>query len=831
MSHLRRILRILVWCVIDLLIVGAIAFALLIVHLESELPDVSGLKDVQMQVPLQVYTADGKLIAEFAEKRRVPVPYNQIPTQLINAVLATEDQRFFEHQGVDFLGLARAGLQLVLTGTKSQGGSTITMQVARNFFLSPQKTYTRKLKEILLAMKIEKELSKQKILDLYLNKIYFGSRAYGVAAAAQVYYGKTLAQLTLPEMAMIAGLPKGPSMLNPINHPAAAKDRRDHVLQRMLDHGYITQAEYQQAIQAPIATTYHALPIDMDAPYVAEMVRNAMVSQFGAETAYNSGFKVYTTIDSKYQHEADAALRASLIAYDQRHGYRGPMKNWGPLPADLTTWQTQLTAIPVVNGLRPAVIVGVDTQSATAMLANGNKLPLSWDGLSWARRKAGDKYLAAKPKTASDVVKVGDVVYVDQQADGSWVLSQNPQIEGAIVALNPNDGAIVALTGGFDFYESKYNRVTQAKRQPGSSFKPFIYAAALAKGYTLATVINDAPIVITMPDGTVWRPQNSNKRFYGPTRLRVALIKSRNLVSIRLLQMIGISYTIKYLNNFGFDTKELPHAPSLALGTGVVTPLELATGYSVFANGGYRVMPYFIDHIVDTNGNIVYQAQPKIACESCMLANDPTQWDDPDVDTSKGVGVNPANVAPETINPQVAYMMTSAMKDVVQFGTAAQARSVGRQDLAGKTGTTNDTKDAWFAGFNSDLVAVSWVGYDQPRSIYEYGAQAALPMWMNFIQQALNGKPEHTMPEPSGLVIVRIDPNTGKLAAPWQKNTTFEIFRQNDVQQHQQNNNWVNPDAVTSDEGYTYSDESAQSGQEQDQNQDQDSSQPDSIIF
>ncbi|MFN7096321.1 MAG: transglycosylase domain-containing protein, partial [Gammaproteobacteria bacterium] len=382
MRHLRRILRIFVWCIIDLLIVGAIAFALLIVHLESELPDVSVLKDVQMQVPLQVFTSDGKLIAEFAEKRRIPVPYNQIPQQLINAVLATEDQRFFEHQGVDFLGLARAGIQLALTGTKSQGGSTITMQVARNFFLSPQKTYTRKIKEILLAMKIEKELNKQKILDLYLNQIYFGSRAYGVAAAAQVYYGKTLDQLTLPEMAMIAGLPKGPSMLNPISHPAAAKDRRDHVLQRMLEHGYITQAQYQQAIQAPITTTYHALPMDMDAPYIAEMVRNAMVSQFGAETAYNSGFKVYTTINSQQQHEADTALRQALLAYDQRHGYRGPLKNWGQPPADLTSWSKQLASIPAVNDLQPAAIISVTPQSATAILASGSQITLNWDALS-----------------------------------------------------------------------------------------------------------------------------------------------------------------------------------------------------------------------------------------------------------------------------------------------------------------------------------------------------------------------------------------------------------------------------------------------------------------
>ncbi|NNM60420.1 MAG: penicillin-binding protein 1A [Legionellales bacterium] len=848
MSHLRRILRIFVWCFIDIAIVAAIAFALVIVHLESELPDVSVLKDVQMQVPMQVYTADGKLISEFSDKRRIPVPYDQIPPQLINAVLATEDQRFFEHQGVDFLGLARAGLQLILTGTKSQGGSTITMQVARNFFLDPKKNYTRKFKEILLAMKIEQEFSKQKILDLYLNKIYFGSRAYGVAAAAQVYYGKTLNQLTLPEMAMIAGLPKGPSMLNPITNPSAAKDRRDHVLQRMLEHGYITQAEYNESINAPVATYYHVLPIDMDAPYVAEMVRNAMVSQFGAEHAYTAGFKVYTTVNSVYQHQADQALRSALLAYDQRHGYRGPVKQLGNPPADLSSWKAALNNLPVINSLQPAVILSVYPMSATAMLANGKNISLAWNGLSWARRKIGDKSLGAVPKTASNVVRVGDVVYVDpQQANGEWWLSQKPQIEGALVALNPNDGAILALAGGFDYDQSKYNRVTQAKRQPGSSFKPFIYAAALAKGYTLATVINDAPIVITMPDGVVWRPQNTDKRFYGPTRLRVALIKSRNLVSIRLLQMIGISYTVRYLSNFGFDPHGIPHAPSLALGTASLTPLEMATGYAVFANGGYRVMPYFIDHILDANDHVVYQAQPKIACESCLLANDPALWSSPDVDTSKGMGANPINVAPETINPQVAYMMTSAMKDVVQFGTASKARSMGRQDLAGKTGTTNDTKDAWFAGFNSDLVAVAWVGYDQPRATYEYGAQAALPMWMDFIQQALQGQPEHTMPEPSGLVTVRIDPNTGKLAAPWQKDTTYEIFRQGDINMRQNNDNWVNPDEETRDEGFTYRDESGlsssssqndpsnddsgSSSPQYEQTDEQGSSQPESTIF
>lgn len=796
---MRRILRILVWCVIDLAIVGAVIFALFVIHIESTLPDVSVLKDVHMQVPMQVYSTDGKLIAEFAEKRRIPVPYDQIPQPLIEAVLATEDQRFFEHQGVDFLGLSRAALQLILTGTKSQGGSTITMQVARNFFLDSRKTYTRKFKEVLLAMEIEKELDKQKILDLYLNQIYLGNRAYGVAAAAQVYYGKTLDQLTLAEMAMIAGLPKAPSMLNPITSPTAAKERRDHVLSRMLEHKYITQAQYEEAINAPIASTYHALPIDLEAPYIAEMVRNAMVSQFGVEKAYTDGYKVYTTVDSNLQKEADTSLGNGLMAYDARHGYRGPIKRFA-MPVDLVAWQKQLTMIPSIQNMQPAAIIDVQQNSATALFANGLQITIPWEGLSWARRKLGDKYVSSLPHSASDVVRKGDVVYLTQH-NQSWVLTQNPQIEGALIAMNPNNGAILALSGGFDFNESKYNRVTQARRQPGSSFKPFIYAAALAKGYTLATIINDAPIVITMPDGSVWRPQNTTKRFYGPTRLRVALVKSRNLVSIRLLQMIGISYTIRYISSFGFDPKQLPHAPSLALGTATVTPLEMATAYSVFANGGYKVMPYFIDRIEDVNGKTIYQAKPKVSCEQCITLNQPGTWVNPDVDNPE----YPPNSAPVAINPQVAYMMTSAMKDVVQFGTASQARSLDRQDLAGKTGTTNDTKDAWFAGFNSDLVTIVWVGFDQPRSIYEYGAKAALPIWMDFMGQALNGKPEHTMPEPPGLIIVRIDPNTGKIAPPWQKDSTFEIFREDEMQTHYVQDNWVNPDQITNDEGFTYS--------------------------
>lgn len=810
MDHLRKILRIFIWCIIDIVILAVIAAAILIIHIESELPNVSVLKDVQMQVPLRIYTNDGKLLAEYGEKRRIPVPYEQIPPQLVNAVLATEDQRFFEHPGVDFRGLMRAAVQLVTTGTKSQGGSTITMQVARNFFLSPQKTYTRKLKEILLAMKIEQALSKQKILDLYLNKIYFGNRAYGVAAAAQVYYGKSLDQLTIPEMAMIAGLPKAPSGLNPITHPEAALDRRNHVLARMLEHNCIDQKTFDVAVATPETAKYHDLAVDDQAPFVAEMVRNAMVNQFGAEQAYTAGYSVYTTIDPDLQRKANIAVTDALLDYEHRHGYRGAVKNLGSFsPSKKTAWLNSLDNIPSQGSLLSGAVTSLTNDSANVLLANGNTITINWDGMKWARKPVGSHYLGSQPQSASNIMRVGDVIYVRQLANGQWELDQLPRVEGALVAIKPDNGAIVALNGGFDYYRSKFNRITQAKRQPGSSFKPFVYAAALDKGFTLATVINDAPITVDMPDGSTWQPQNSNKKFYGPTRLRVALSKSRNLVSVRLLQLIGIDYTVKYLQRFGFQKQDIPPTLSLALGTASVTPLELASGYCVFANGGYQVKPYFIDHITDADNNVIYQAKPEVACEKCIAASEQKSWNNPDAQAGDTEALNesvPDNIAPLVISPQIAYLITSAMQDVIRQGTGKLALQMQRSDIAGKTGTTNDQKDAWFAGYNSDLVAVAWLGYDQPRSLYEYGAVAALPMWIDFMSHALQGKPEHTMPEPPGLVTVRINPNSGYPAGPHDNSNVFETFRAGDSHDNpeQPANDWHNPDESDSDINSNY---------------------------
>lgn len=765
MNHLRQILRLIAWCIIDLVIVAALAIGLLIIHIESELPDVSVLKNVEMQVPLRVYTSDHKLIAEYGEKRRFPVPYDQIPPQLIHAVLATEDQRFFEHPGFDFWGLARATVQLALTGTKSQGGSTITMQVARNFFLSPKKTYTRKLKEILLAMKIEQAFSKEKILDLYLNKIYFGDRAYGVAAAAQAYFGKDLSQLTVPEMAMIAGLPKAPSMLNPSLHPVAAKDRRDHVLLRMYEQKYITEDEYKQYLATPLVTVPYNAPIEMQAPYIAEMVRNAMVAQFGAENTYTKGYQVTTTIDSQLQTLANTSLDDALLAYDQRHGYRGPVRDLSLTMPDPSTWASALTDMSTIGPLVPAVVTGQTAQSLSLTFADGTVVPVTWDNISWARKQLGDSFLGPKINSTYDILKRGDVVYTRQLPSGDWQLAQVPEVEGSFVALNPQDGAILALDGGFSFNQSKFNRTIQAQRQPGSSFKPFIYAAGLARGFTMATTINDSPFEVTLPDGTVWAPQNTEKGQYkGPTRLRVALAKSMNVVSIKLLQMTGVHYTIQYLKNFGFPVADIPPNLSMALGTINLTPLELATGYVVFANGGYQVKPYFIEQVVDGQGKVTYQAAPEQACEACITAAPGDTWADPDAPPSQNQAAIPLpkNLAPSTVTPEIAYLITSALQDTIKYGTAQKAKVLNRSDLAGKTGTTNDAKDAWFAGFNSDVLAVAWVGFDQPRSLHEYGAVAALPMWVEFMQGALDGKPLHTMPEPPGLVTMPIDPKTGE---------------------------------------------------------------------
>lgn len=727
-------------------ILGMFVLGICFIILESRLPDVETLKNVQFQTPLRIYTHDGKLIGEYGEKRRIPVTLDQVPKQLIQAVLATEDQRFFEHAGVDIYGLLRAGWSLIATGNKSQGGSTITMQVARNFFLSRKKTFSRKFNEILLAIKIERELSKHKILELYLNKIYFGNRAYGVAAAAYVYYGKSLDKLNLSQLAMIAGLPKAPSAHNPIKNPPAALKRRNHVLRRMYEVDYITLQQYQLASRAPVTATYHGAKSKLHAPYVAEMVRHALVDHYGND-AYTKGFQIYTGIDSTLQLAANKAVRDALLAYDQRHGYRGPEDSFGIFTGDLDSWQKRLSKISDVNKLEPAIVISVQENSLTVMRKNGELITIPSAGLSWVKKQLKNKSL----------IEIGDVIRINQLKD-YWQLAQIPQVEGALVSLDPKDGTIKALVGGFNFRRSNFNRVVQATRQPGSSFKPFIYSAALAKGYTLASIINDAPIVLDDPgENALWRPQNDTKRFYGPTRLRIGLIRSRNLVSVRLLENINVPYAVQYVSRFGFDPKHLPKTLSLALGSALVTPLEMAAGYAVFANLGHRVTPYLIQRIANPYDHTIYQASPPTVCHDCP-ADDPT-------------------TAKQVITPQVSYLMNIAMQDVIKHGTGRGALVLKRNDLAGKTGTTNDQFDAWFSGYNADLVTTAWVGFDKPRSLLEYGAKAALPMWIDFMRSALKGKPHHSVAQPPGIVSVRINPKTGLLAKTGEPNSIFEYFR------------------------------------------------------
>lgn len=750
-----------IWALFSLALTVVLIVAVFYIYMEWQLPDVKTLRDLHLQVPLRIYTLDGKLISEFGAKRRIPVNLDQVPKLLINAVLATEDVRFYDHPGIDLVGMMRATKAVIVTGKRSQGASTITMQVARNFFLTRKKTYSRKINEILLALKIDRELSKDKILELYLNKIYFGNRAYGVAAAAKVYYGKLLNQLTLPQIAMIAGLPKAPSRNNPLQNPKAALRRRNHVLRRMYEVGFINQQKYLEAIKAPITAKYHPTTIQVQAPYVAEMVREAVINKYG-EYAYDRGLTVYTTLSSKLQEEANHSLRDGLIAYEERHGYRRSQENLGAF--DRATWIQALRKKPIIDGIYPAAVLGVGTTSIDVLLANGQVVVVPWSGLSWARPALDDGLVGPAPLRASDIVREGDVIEIIQNG-AKWSLTQIPKVQGALVALNPKDGALLALVGGFDYGRSNFNRVTQADRQSGSNFKPFLYSAALAKGYTLATMINDAPIVMSdSGENRLWRPMNDTRNFYGPTSIRIGLIKSRNLVSIRLLQKIGIPYAIHYLERFGFDPNTLPHSLSLALGTPSLSPLQIARGYSVFANGGFLINPYVISRIEDQSHHILYQANPMEACTSCL--------------TQKSLSfLKSTSVAPQVITAQNAYLVTQALYDAIQNGTGRGAKVLNRLDLAGKTGTTNNQVDAWFSGFNSNLEVTVWVGYDNMRSLHEYGAQAALPIWVKFMRVALQGQQVGMLPQPEGMVMVRIDPHTGLLASPNQPDGVFEIFR------------------------------------------------------
>lgn len=796
---LRFIFNLLLSC----LLLGVIAVVAISLYILPQLPDIETLRDVKMQVPLRIYSQDMSLIAEFGEKRRTPIDIENAPEQLVQAFLSAEDDRFFEHPGVDWQGILRAVVNLVKTGRKTQGGSTITMQVARNFFLSREKSYLRKLNEIFLSFKIERELSKDEILELYLNKIYLGQRAYGVGAAARVYYGNDISKLSLAQLAMIAGLPKAPSTTNPISNPERAMKRRNYVLKRMFELGYIDKAEFDKTSKQAITASLHSPDIEVEAPYVAEMVRKQLTEQYGEEV-YSAGFRVVTTIRDKNQAAANHALRQNLLEYDERHGYRGA-ESQHALGEDAgeKEWKRLLETYPIIASLYPALVVEVREQSASAYLTGIGLIDIEWEGLKWARRYVNENRREPAPKTATEILQPGDIVRVVEDDAGEWKLSQIPAVEGGLVSLQPDSGATLALVGGFDFNRSKFNRITQSSRQPGSCFKPFIYSAALEAGHTAASIINDAPVVFDDPGiEDIWRPENYSGKNYGLTRLREALIRSRNLISIRLLKDIGVSRTLKHVEKFGFDSKTLPKNLSLALGSGSMSPWTLAGAYAVLANGGFSIEPYFIDRIETYEQEVIFQAEPLLACYSCNLS-DPTVEETVQTDPSleqepseiselvtQGETPKPSEEGQDSPVEQPVYaerkidarniaIMHSITRDVITSGTGRRARVLQRSDLSGKTGTTNNQRDAWFAGFNPSIVAVSWVGFDdfQPLGESETGARAALPMWINYMRTALDDVPLKILERPPGLVNVRIDRESGKLARADQSNAIFELFR------------------------------------------------------
>jgi penicillin-binding protein 1A len=769
---------------------GVVMLTLVALILTPTLPALDDLSGAQLKVPMRVYTSDGQLIAEFGEEKRIPVRINEVPDLLIKSVLAAEDRSFFYHHGVDFAGILRAALHNLRTQSAGQGASTITMQVARNFFLSPEKTYSRKIKEILLAFKIERELSKEQILELYFNKIFLGHRAYGFAAAAQVYYGKTLKELTLPEMAMLAGLPKAPSRDNPLTNPDNAIERRNAILRQMQNLGFIDEAAYTQAVNTPLAAGKHAYKFNVEAPYVAEMVRQYMIQAYDEKT-YAGGFHVYTTINTNDQQAAVKALRNGLLEYDHRHGYRGPAGHVTVRgEPDKEHLDDVLKDYRVVGDLLPGVVFKVDEKSAQVYTQDGTIAEIGWPGLAWARAYIDENTLGPAPKKAADVLKPGDIIYLEaienpalQQEIGPWRLAGIPEVGGALVSLRPSDGAVLALTGGFDFYQSGFNRVTQAERQPGSSIKPFIFSAALDKGFTAASTVSGAPIVMEgeSPEDE-WRPEDYSKKFFGPTRLRKALAQSLNLVAVRLLRAIGVAYAAEYLERFGFEPSKLPRNLSLALGTASATPMQMVNAFAVFANGGYRVTPYFIARIEDANHNVLEQAKPALPCRDCDVQGStsvaggrmPGATDAPASAVAPGTPapIPPSTdkdkdkppTAPRVLSPEVSFLMTSMMQDVIREGTGQKALVLGRKDLSGKTGTTNDYRDAWFSGFNADMVTTAWIGFDQPASLGrgETGARAALPIWIDFMRTALQGIPQKPLTPPQNVVRLTINSETGK---------------------------------------------------------------------
>jgi len=859
---MKSLLRALILLFSSLLVASVIGIVVLIAayaHFSRDLPQIDQDTEFTLEEPLRIYSREDDLIGEYGVQRRIPKTFEEIPESLVLAFISSEDDRFYKHPGVDYQGLIRAGLSLVTTGERGQGGSTITMQLARNFFLTPQKSYERKIKEIFLALKMERELSKEKILELYLNKIYLGNRAYGVAAAAQVYYGKELSELSLAQTAMIAGLPKAPSRFNPIANPQRALQRREYVLRRMLELNHIDSEQHAVAMDESVTANLQQAPFKVEAGYAIELVRAEVVRLYGVE-AYTLGLKVTTTISAEMQAAANAAIDKALIDYDRRHGYRGPLAQIDLSSlSEAVDWDETLDTIPSIADAQPAVVLEVEDRSAKLYLGFEEYGYLDWDGMNWAKpyRTAND--WGPLPEKATQFLKPGDIVRVRQmpieviakEAESDavdldtlaelpirWQLEQTPEVQGSLVALDPKDGAIRALVGGYNYSASKFNRATQARRQPGSAFKPFLYSAALDNGYTPATLINDAPVVYDSDElEAAWRPENYSGKFYGPTRLREALYKSRNLVSIRILQGLGIGATRSYVRRFGFEPSRLPRDLSLALGSGTVTPIELATAYAVFANDGYRIEPWLVDQIQDKEGTVIYRANPVILCDatceeereraleeeltaelasaslsteaaselaaSAEAATDElpeadaqapstTELEEGDSELDLNAAILPVEeelkplpprYAERVITPQTSFLINSMLRDVVMRGTATRARQLGRKDLAGKTGTTNDQKDAWFAGFNREMVAISWVGFDDvsPLGRGEVGGRAALPMWMDFMRVATKDHPEAPLIPPPGISNIRISAETGERTSASDPQAIFEVFNSENV--------------------------------------------------
>ncbi len=768
-TFIIRIIRLLS----NLAIAGFAVAVIAILLLLPDLPDIDSVQELELKVPLRVYSNDGLLMGEYGSERRIPVTIDDAPTELIAAILAAEDDRYYEHVGIDYQGLLRALYVNIQSGAKAQGASTITMQVARNYFLTKERTYIRKAKEILLALRLEQLLTKDEILELYLNKIFLGHRTYGFGAAAMAYYGQPLSELNVAQYAMLAALPKAPSRVNPITNPDNARIRRDYILKRMSDLDYISSDEYQAALAQPLTAKLHLAEVQLKAPYVAEAVRQSVYEVFG-ESAYEAGYSAYATISSRDQNAAVVALRNGLISYDMRHGFRGALRNWDIDRLD--TDQKKIDALKRIEpsqDIIPVLVIEVMDDRVQAFTRSAQIITIPWEQMKWARRYETARKLGPEPKQPSDVVQPGDIVFARPVNDGEWMLSQIPAVEGALIAISPVDGAIKAMVGGFDYYLGKFNRATQAERQMGSNIKPFVYSAALESGFTAASFVSGAPVVVeNKSTQIVWRPENYSGKFFGQVRLRKALGLSLNLVSVRLIRGMGPEFAIDHISRFGFDRETLPEGLSLALGSAQATPLDVVTGYAVFANGGYEVDPYLIDVVKDKEGKVIMHGKISEVCHTCL-------GDESAADEQEYSGLfQPVRPAERVISSSNAYILNDMLREVVRSGTARRAKALNRTDLGGKTGTTNDFEDAWFSGFNSQIAATVWVGFDQPADLgrHEAGSKAALPVWIDFMREALDGLPEKEVPMPDNVVAVRIDGETGKAIDQESENGLREVF-------------------------------------------------------